>query len=638
MTDPSVLVRAPRWVTVADVLVCALAILAGWAALTGKGIGLHWGDIRFHATSALRLSLWATLLCALRHGFFRQQSLWRRLTISVHWLRPWLREPLDDARPALGPLRPLELVLVAGLMAALTAMLVHVQLANLDAVNDLGDPLFSVWRLDWIAHQLPRDPLHLFDANIFYPERYTLAFSDAILLPGILAAPLVWLGVPSVPLYNILMLVALVAAGVAMYALVRALTHQRAAAVVAGVIFAFYPFHFEHYSHFELQFSLWMPMVLLALHRTLTWGRLRDGVMTGLALGAQMLSCIYFGILLSAFLVPVWSVLALGAGRARASLRPLALGAAVAVIVSASLFYPYLEVRARHGERSLGEIASWSAKPRDYLMPHASRTTYASGLGPIGSRVHEPEKDLFPGLLVVALAVLALWPPVSAVRLAYVAGLLVAFDASLGMHGYLYPDLVERFLPLRALRVPARSSMLVGFSLAVLAGFGVARITVRLKRPVVRALVAVGLSAVVLFESRVSLSLVPVVPPSAIYQWLQARPPSVVAELPVTAALSEGVRYSYASTVHWQRLLNGNSGFYPESYLTFATLMQTFPDGPSMALLRARGVDYVVVHEEYYGRHAYQTVTAAIGTGADLVEVARARSRNYESRVYRLVK
>ena len=32
-------------------------------------------------------------------------------------------------------------------------------------------PHFSTWRLAWIAHALRTDPRHLFDANIFWPER-----------------------------------------------------------------------------------------------------------------------------------------------------------------------------------------------------------------------------------------------------------------------------------------------------------------------------------------------------------------------------------------------------------------------------------------------------------------------------------
>ena len=50
--------------------------------------------------------------------------------------------------------------------------------------NDTADTVHHEWILAWDAHQLARDPRHLFDANIFYPERNTLAFSETLLVPG----------------------------------------------------------------------------------------------------------------------------------------------------------------------------------------------------------------------------------------------------------------------------------------------------------------------------------------------------------------------------------------------------------------------------------------------------------------------
>jgi len=82
----------------------------------------------------------------------------------------------------------------------------------------------------WVAHQIVHDPLHLFDANIFYPERNTLAFSDAMLVPSAMIAPLVWLGVPHLLAYNLLLLSAFALSGAAMFALVRSLTGQTGAA------------------------------------------------------------------------------------------------------------------------------------------------------------------------------------------------------------------------------------------------------------------------------------------------------------------------------------------------------------------------------------------------------------------------
>ena len=58
----------------------------------------------------------------------------------------------------------------------LTAVMTYPQVSHLhDRVHDDGDPLLETWILAWVAHQLPRAPARIFDANIFYPERETLA-------------------------------------------------------------------------------------------------------------------------------------------------------------------------------------------------------------------------------------------------------------------------------------------------------------------------------------------------------------------------------------------------------------------------------------------------------------------------------
>ena len=55
--------------------------------------------------------------------------------------------------------------------------------------NDTADTVHNEWILAWDAHQLAHDPWHLFDSNIFYPERDTLAYSDHLLVQAVMAAP-----------------------------------------------------------------------------------------------------------------------------------------------------------------------------------------------------------------------------------------------------------------------------------------------------------------------------------------------------------------------------------------------------------------------------------------------------------------
>ena len=49
-------------------------------------------------------------------------------------------------------------------------------------------------------------PAHLFDANICYPERDTLAFSEPLIVPALMGAPLAWLGASPVLVYNVVLI------------------------------------------------------------------------------------------------------------------------------------------------------------------------------------------------------------------------------------------------------------------------------------------------------------------------------------------------------------------------------------------------------------------------------------------------
>ena len=180
-------------------------------------------------------------------------------------------------------------LLVIG-FSILTAALTWLQVRYLDSVPDLGDPLFSIWRIAWVSHQIVHDPLQLFDENMFYPERLTLAYSDSIIVPSLISTPLFWMGLHPVLIYNLLLLSGFVLSGVTMFPLVRALTDRIDAALIVGAIFTLYSYRLEHYPHLELQVTMWIPLTLLALHRTMAGGWLRDGLATGLIFALQMLS------------------------------------------------------------------------------------------------------------------------------------------------------------------------------------------------------------------------------------------------------------------------------------------------------------------------------------------------------------
>jgi hypothetical protein len=511
------------------------------------------------------------------------------------------------------------------LFTALTAVMTYPQVFHLaDGIHDDGDPLMVTWILAWVAHQLPRAPAHLFDANIFYPERNTLAYSETLLVPGMLAAPLYWLGVGPILIYNLVFLSGFAISGVGVALLVRRLTGHTGAAILSGIVFAFPPYRIDHYAHLQLQQTQFIPLAMLAFHRLLDSNRLRDGVWLGVCVAAQMLSCMYYGL----FLIPYMAVVcgAMLIARREMPRRRLVALAVAAVIVAVAMLpvgRAYLAARSVVGERLPAEVAAGSATWRNYLAPPEVNAVY----GKVFARFMEPERRLFPGFVAIALAVFGLWPPWSATRIAYGLGLLLAFDVSLGMNGLIFRALYDYFLPFKALRIPARMGLMVGFSLAVLAGYGAARLAAGIRSRVLsRATLAlVGVLMLVEYASTpLPLWFAPRQPPEGYADLVRDvgdAPTAVLFEFP-TLPTSDPA-YLYYSTFHWQYLINGYSGFFPPSYLKLARAVRNFPDQPSIDAIKSHGVRYLVIHGEYLKGDRYETLLPQLARRQDMTLVSR---------------
>ena len=463
------------------------------------------------------------------------------------------------------------------------------------------DVFFNLWRLRWIAHALATSPARLFDGNIFHPERLTLTLSDAMLVEGVLAAPLFWVGLPPVLVHNLLLLGAIIASAVGIYVLAAHLSGSRTGGVAAGIVFAFAPYRFEHYMHMELQWAVWSPWAFWALQRTIETGAVRYGVATGAFVALQLLSSIYYGVFLAVLLPLVTVVQLIGRDRrqALAVLKRLAAGAALAIVVAALYAVPYLRTSARVGDRGRNEVTAYSARPRDYLVATSSNVLY-------GSRSRgQPERRLFPGFVAPLLALVGLLlngrrPAI----VACVVGGVAAFDLSLGMYGVMYPLFYEHLGIFQSLRAPARASIFCLLFLGVLAAHGCGEL-LRTLRPVRQGVVAVLLVGVLLAEYWVApIGLVPHANRApALYAWLAAQPDGVVAEFPMPTTSSLPGRdpvYAYMSTFHWKPLVNGYSGYYPRRYLGGLDALAQFPSPRAIAHLRNTGVAYVVVHADAY--------------------------------------
>ena len=470
-----------------------------------------------------------------------------------------------------------------------------------NVIPDNDDAYFSVWRLAWFAHQLPRDPGHLFDANIFHPATGTLAYSDAMLLVSAFGAPALWLGVTAPFVHNLLIGAAIVSSMWFAFLLVRDLTGAAGAAWIAAIIFGAAPYRMAHIGHLELQWVLWMPLSVWLLHRLVAAPTAFRALAVGGAVAGQTLCSIYYGVFLSVYLfVAALILLAMHAPvrRRAAALTPLILIPLFAVV--AIYGPPYVKSREQHGARSLTEIADYSATPSDFFrVAPRNRLRGAAESGPVPE-----ERTLYPGTATLMLAAAAFVPPVAPSAWMYLGLTAVSVDAALGMNGLMFPLLHRLAPPLTSLRAPARFGALVLLSLAVLAGYGAAKIMSARPRAASAIIAIATVFCLVEFWSAPIATRANQEPPTEAHRWLSNQPPgTVVLEMPVprlNALWHYETTYAIRSTHHWQRLVNGYSAFAPQDYFRTLESLRDFPDERSMQRLRELNVRFILLNRVYY--------------------------------------
>ena len=516
------------------------------------------------------------------------------------------------------------------------------------------DALFSMWRLSWIAEALTTDPARLFDAPIFHPEPRTLAFSDAVLLQGLLATPALAAGAPLLAVYNVLLLLGPWTSCLATYLLTRDVLTARQApqplgerflpaagvfwpAIIAGAVFGLLPYRIEHIMHLELQWSQWMPLACWALHRTVTGGRVRDGVLTAVFVLAQFLSCIYYGV----FLVLVLSLAAplLLLTRARASLPAMARAFAIGGLVCAGplLWYsaPYRENQARLGGRAAKEIATWSAVPASFLSAPPDNRLYGA------SAVHgTAEGRLLPGVTALVLAIVGI-VVTRRHRTTWMYAMVLVASAvlALGTHSPVYRLALALAPPLRGLRAPARFGMVFALGLAVLAAFGAAWLLARTRAGRRPHLAGAVLTTMLMVEYASDLAPLHAWPQrSPLYAtWLRQQPPGTVLDLPIARANAlphHEAEWSLYARYHGLPLVNGYSGYYPPDYIALLGQMVYFPNHVSLAMLRDRGVRYIVVHEDRYAPADFMTLDARLRRTPGIRAVGHVPDREFPTSIF----
>jgi hypothetical protein len=493
-------------------------------------------------------------------------------------------------------------------------------------VNGTGtDPELLMWAMGWNAHAFVHQPLAIFDANIFYPSRYALAYSENMLGSTVLLAPVLWTTGDLVLSMNLVQLSSIALSAIGAYLLARSLGLGVLPAIVAGVIFGFAPARFFRMAQAHLTTIQWIPFCLASLHTYFSpAGRARHLKLAALFFSLQALASGHGVVFLAVAAVALvsWQLSTGTPLQPVRRVRDLGVMGTLALLPAGALLLPY---RAARGEvpslhRGLGDYGSTLSS---YVSSPAPFHQWMLEFLPAWITAERPDAYLFPGILPLLLAGAAMvgWLARS-IRTEHQTGAPAGWRHPVALYGLLAlvafwftigpPYGLWQFthsLPVFSfLRVPSRFVLLEVLALGIVAAFGARWVATRIAPARQTTVLAATTLLLVVEFFPWGIDTTPFkVETTSADRWLASQTgPLVVAEFPVPDSLAEttqalrATRFMLHSTAHWHKIVHGYSGAEPAHYRPLREHMKNFPSTASVEALAAHGVTHVVVHPFIY--------------------------------------
>jgi hypothetical protein len=552
---------------------------------------------------------------AVRRYVAGRSRMLRRLMASVLLDRPPAaaaseRRSSWAPSPSLGTVEILWMALAGVGLAVLTSWPLVLHLPSRIA-PDLGDPVRTAWQVAWVGHAMLHNPLHLFDANAFYPHPLSLAFSDSLLGYG----PAGFFGsgtVAALVRYNLLFLFAWSLCFLGAYLLGRELGLGRLGGAAAGAAFAYAPYRVTEAGHLHVISSGGIALALFLLLR----GYRRDSralVLAGWVVSAWQISLGFTLGLQYSYLLAVLALIAIvywwRAGRPSLPRRLIVITCAGLALVGAVTVYearPYLKVSHDYptAKRTIKEVKNYSAPPAAWLSASSENRIWGGITSGMRAKVHSKNESVFfPGGLVLVLALIGLAASLYSrrLRLGLALGILACSVLALGFGltgaGYPYRLMYDYAPGWNGVRVPGRVFTLATLFYALLAAAGAQLLAQRIGEWGARrslqglpAIVGVALVIGLVGEGAGHLAD-PVVPQPA---RAEIGLPAPLLDLPTDGAADRV--WQYFSTDGFYKIPVGNSTFNINSVDDIRGGMNGFPDRASVEKLRYYGIRTVVLH------------------------------------------
>jgi len=510
-------------------------------------------------------------------------------------------------------------------------------------VGGMGDNIYFVWLIRWYQKVFLEGQGHpFFNPLMNYPQGWNLSTTETALASSLPGVPFSWLLGP-IAGYNIAMLITFVLAGFFMYLWVRDLTKSNLAALLAGTIYTFSPYHIAHFvvGHLNLCGIQWFPLFfwgltrLLAPQRKFEW---KFVLLTALSLGGIGFTSMYY-LYMTAIFTPIFVICSLCFTKF-SSLRNKWFW--INLLAAAMISLPFLFFSLRPfislsnsgvlASRSMEYASMYSASPTDFFLPSTDHFLLARLFSRGLDRSLWVESSLYIGFTVLILAIFVFAKRKNSAHKALVLSaaviILVSFILGLGINLHWNNQNVVWQIPVflqslfhkteTMIYLPAawlfntlpffdkmRTLMRFGFFvllfIPVLAALGFQQIQTRLtsNRKIIFTCAIFLLLLFEFYPGSYSQALSQP-QPRQVDLWLAAQPDDgAVVQMPFGENSDQS--QVYYTLIHHKPILGGDfNANKPVQFLEIQPILDLFPEEHSIELLKELGVAYIVVDSAAY--------------------------------------
>jgi len=501
------------------------------------------------------------------------------------------------------------------------------------------DTWIFYWNNWWLERAIVEGHDWLFTPYLFYPQGASLVAHSNSFLNSLAAFALKPLMGP-VAAYNLVLLLGLWIGAIGMFLLVHEMTHRSFAALLAGFVFAFAPYHLtQALAHANLGSIHWWPFYVLFLRRALRRHQVTSALCAGLFAALTLWSGLHLALLLAVWTATYagWRLLPKTDSRTRSKHFCLRFVGIVGIVgvVTLTLSAPVVLPVARdwHKMADLAAVFDEGMSNQTdllaYLLPPSYHPLVGKYVFPFYHRFKSNETHMpYLGYTVLALALVSLLSPRKEARFWLLSAgfwMLLAAGSAPRLNGTVYSHiplpyrLIEHLFPISAIRVPDRFNLLVVLSLAVSTGLGAAQLGRR------RRWLLAPLMLLVLVEYLcIPIPMLDFPPVSPFFTQMSQEEASYgIVDYPMGYTPSK--QWLYYQTLHGKATVEGHvSRYTPENYAFIVSqpLLQAFYQiaerpvrvpadkftresitisalGPALRSLETSGVRYILLHEPY---------------------------------------